>query len=914
MYRNCSYNSRAKQIHLFTWDQNGGRVRYDLDFKPYLYVEDPRGDKTSIFGTKLRKKVFDSTYDRNQFVKDSGTKRLFENLSATQQFLLDNYWLENDKPEFVANPLKICYIDIENDTHDYKNEHTVRCKAKTDTSSERNVKLGEYRDKQLYETHDVWDIEQNEWLDYLKSCYATKTSFPSVENPEHPINLITCFDSFTKKYTTFGIKILEKEIENVDYVYCRSEKELFHRLVEYLEEDYPDVLSGFNSDNYDIPYIVRRAEKILGEDFVKRFSPVGNVYSRTFMGKFGKELMRYYFDGVSCLDYLEIYKRFCLEPRESYKLNAVAEVELGIQKVDYGDISIAVLGVTDWQKFVEYNIQDVNIIIKLEDKLRYIDLLRMLAYTGLTTLEGAMGTLSVINGAIAIKARKKNEIISTFIRNEYEGKNPGAFVAEPKQGLQTNIVSFDANSLYPNVMISLNLSPETKVGKIERAGENIIVQHISGKKFDLTKEKFGMFLKQEQLAITKAGFLFTQKKKGLLPEFLEDQLDSRIKDKSEMLAKKKQLAELKTKANYDSRLAASLALDISRLHSSQLVKKILANSAYGYLGNKQAPMGDDDIASSVTLTGQAVIKGAAKIVQNFLTSEYNIVDQETLDKSWVYSDTDSCYFSLDCIKDKVELLQNDTVSPAFFQVVEKLESVLNTEIQKWAKKELRTENCTLKFKRECISDVGLFLQKKRYVLHVLNDEGIPVNKFKYVGVSVVRSTMPNSIKPHCKRIIETMLMTRSNQTTNKVINEIYDLFKTMPPEEVAVVSGIQNYEAYAAKCKEFSTVKNMPHHVKAAYFYNTLLNKYNIQQKYEAISSGDKMKIVHVQKPNKYNLNTVGFKYEFPKEFEKDFTINHEVMFEKIVYSMVESFYEAVGWSIRKPTENVRTELFDLFA
>jgi DNA polymerase elongation subunit (family B) len=854
MYRNAVYNGREQSVNLFTWDTEGNRVVNTVTVNPYLYVEDSRGDKNTIYGTKAKKKSFTTAYERNQFINTSGIKRIYENLPASQQYLIDTFWTENEKPEFSQHPLKVTFIDIE--------------------------------------------------------TYSVDT-FPDIENPTHTVNVITCYDTFTKTFFTFGLKPYTGTLTNIVYKHCKSERELFKEFLLYLEADYPDVLSGWNSEFFDIPYIVARCERILGEEYVSQLSPLRNVYFRTIKGKFGRDQKRYYIDGMSSIDYLDIYRRFCLKLRESYKLDAIAEIELGENKIDYGGISLATLADTDWNKFIDYNIQDVNLLVKLEEKLQYISLLRMLSYVGLTTLEGAMGTISVINGALSIRARKRNEVLSTFVRKEGIGKNPGAYVAEPKNGFKTNIVSFDANSLYPNVMISLNLSPETKIGRIEKTHDgNITVHHVSGKSVELTPEKFSAYINAEQCSLTKAGFLFSQKKKGIIPEFLDYYYTERVEIKKLLFEAKKKLSILDKNAEE----YRELQYEVERLNTKQMVIKILVNSCYGYMGNKQAPIGDDDIASSVTLTGQAVIKQAGKLLQQYLRTKFNITNEHTLEESWVYSDTDSCYFSLGCIEDQVPIKINGVITPEFYNSVQDLEDYLNTHITSWAKKALRTNDSRFVFKRECISDVGVFLQKKRYVMHILDDEGIKVDKFKYTGVEVVRTTMPNAIKPYAKKIIETMLTTQSLLETNKILNETYDTFKTLTPEDIAFVMGVKGYDKYAKTCREFNIGKGTPIHVKAAYLHNFINRKHSIENKYEDITSGDKIRYFYTQQPNKYGIDVIGFKYSLPEEYKEFLKIDYEKMFEKILFNSIERFYQSVNWQIRKPSENVQCELFDLFS
>lgn len=853
-YRNCIYNSRAQSVRLFSWDTEGKRVSYDVSVSPYLFIEDSNGDKKSIFGTKVKKKIFTNNYERNKFVRESGIKRVFENLPVVQQYLLDTFWRDNENIDFAKHDLKITFIDIE--------------------------------------------------------TYSTD-SFPDIENPQHTVNVITCYDSFSKKFHTFGLKPYNNTNPNVVYKQCKNERDLFIKFIEYIEDDYPDVLSGWNSEFFDIPYIINRCEKILGEEHVKRLSPTGNIFYREILGKFGKQQKRYYIEGISCIDYLDIYRRFCLKLRESYKLDAIGEIELGERKVDYGDMNLSTLADTDWQKFVDYNIQDVNLIVRLEQKLQYVVLLRMLAYVGLTTLEGAMGTISVINGALTIRARKRKEVLSTFVRNENSGKNPGAYVAEPKSGFKNNVVSFDANSLYPNVMISLNLSPETKVGRVEKSDNgNINIYHVSGKCIELTPDKFSTFLKTEECSVTKAGFLFTQKRKGIIPEFLDYYYNERVKIKNDLYKTKQQLSKLKPgDDNY-----TDLKYEVERLNTKQMVIKILINSAYGYMGNKQAPIGDDDIASSVTLTGQAIIKQAGKLLQEYLKTKFNITDTNTLNESWIYSDTDSCYFTLDCIKNKVPIKVGSDINPDFYNTVQDIEDYLNTNITTWAEKTLRTKDSRFVFKRESIADVGLFLQKKRYVIHVLDDEGIKVDKYKYTGVEVVRTSMPNAVKPYAKKIIETMLTTQSVHETNKILKETYEVFKTLSIEDIAFVMGVKGYEKYASKCKDFNIAKGTPIHVKAAYLHNFINKRLGIENKHEEITSGDKIRFFYTLQPNKYGVDVMGFKYNMPIEYTDVFKVDYEKMFEKILFSSIERFYENVKWQIRKPTDNVQTELFDLFA
>ena len=854
-YRNIYYNSKERCVTLFTWDKDGKRIKVDASVDPYLYVEGA-GNEESIYGTKLNKKSFRTQYDRFKYIKDTNVKRVFDNFPIVQQYLIDTFWRDNEKPEFAQHPIKVMFVDIE--------------------------------------------------------VYAPD-EFPHANEAKAPVNVITVFDTLSKRFVTWGIKDYHTTDPDVKYIKCINEQDIFKKFIEYFENDYPDILTGWNSEFFDIPYIINRCTKILDKSYTDRLSPSNNVYSRQIKGKFGQELTRWYIEGISLIDYLDVYKRFSAGERESYKLASIAEAELGEGKVDYGTMNLATLADTDWKTFIDYNIQDVRLLVKLEEKLKYSELIRMLAYVGLTTFEGAMGSLSVINGATAVRARYRNQRIPSFIRDEDDGsKNPGAYVGAPLNGFQECVISFDANSLYPNVMISLNISPETKVGVIEnKTDTEVTIRHVSGKTYSLPIAKFASFIETEQIAISKANVMFSQKKKGVMPEILDFYYNKRQAIRKDIKKLKKQYSELADKETKDTK---QLKMTIDQLDAKQLCIKVFINSIYGYFGNKNAPFGDDDVASSITLTGQSVIKQSNELLKAFIKNEINTIDDESLNKCIIYNDTDSSYVSIKPLfVDKVFKKGNKLTKEAY-DTVNKIEEYLNSNIKTWGAKALNTKDCRFIFKREAIADVGIFLQKKRYVLHILDDEGIPCDKFKYTGVEVVRSTMPKAVKPYVKKIIETMLKTQNIGDTNKLINETYEIFKTLTVEDIALVSGIKGYEKFAGQCDDFTTTKGMPCHVKAAYYYNILLDKFKLSSKYEKISSGDKVRYFYLAQPNKYNIQAIGYKYYYPEEFKKLFEADYETMFESHIFSVVERFYENVNWSAQRPGSLVQTNLFELFA
>jgi DNA polymerase elongation subunit (family B) len=853
MYRNVYYSPKEQLVKLFTWDKDGRRIVTDCSYNPYIWIESKKAtSQKSLFNTDVMRKDFNTQWDRNKYIRDSGRTRIFENINPEHQFLIDMFWKDHQKDTFTQHPLKVMYIDIETYSPD---------------------------------------------------------AFPIPSEAKDTINVITVYDSLKGKFITWGLDRLTKEIDNCDYVYCDSEVVLLENFLNYLEKDYPDIITGWNTEFFDIPYIINRMYNLLGDDAVKRLSPVRNVYKRSIMGQFGREQDKYYIKGIACLDYLDVYKKFSIGLRESYKLDAIGEYELGEKKIDYGNTNLSSLADNDWQLFVEYNIQDVNLIVKMDDKLRYLDLLRMLAYVGCTTFESSMGTLSTITGAVIMKGREKGVVIPTFVKDSTEHQRyEGAFVGEPQRGFQENILSFEANSLYPNTMISLNLSPETKIGTITHKDDNgVSIKHVNGRVFQLTNDAFLKFVKDEKIAISKAKVLFSQVRKGIIPEIVDRLYKQRVEIKKDLkILKLRQLELEKNEKEYISNSKI-----INRLDVKQFTIKILINTVYGYFGNKHAPIGDSDIARSITLTGQAVIKQSNKILKRYI----NELSGDHSHDPIVYNDTDSSYISIKSIVDSLNVPfidKNNKIAPQIYDHAERIEDHLNEEITKWSMQSLNSHDSRFVFKRECICDVGIFLQKKRYVLHVLDDEGIPVNKFKYTGVEVVRSTMPSAIKPYVKKIIETMMSTKELSKTDKVFLDAYETFKSLPVEEIAFVMGVKEYEKYARKCDGYNTVKAMPIHTKAAYFYNMMLDKFDITNDYEQISSGDKIRYFYVKQPNKYGLNAIGYKYYMPKEFKGVFEPDTEKMFEKIIFNIIERFYDAVGWKMKQPGKQVQTDLFEL--
>jgi len=488
-YRHIQYNSRKKNYKLWTWEKDTGkRIAIETPFRPYLYIEtlDPKSaNAKSIYNTPLRKIYFDNGFERNKYVRECGIQRLFYNLPIEQQILIEEFGGKNNTQEFSKYPLKIFTIDIE--------------------------------------------------------TYSPE-AFPEPSIAVDPINLITVHDSLTNTYHTWGLdKEYISDKENVFYYQCESESDLLYKFINFWKGDYPDLVTGWNIIGFDIPYLINRITKLLNEDDAKLLSPLNDIYKRDdVINQFGKSTTRWHIRGISIIDYMDAYITFSREKRENYKLDYIGEIELGTGKISFNATSLSELADTNWTQFVEYNIQDTRIVVQLEEKLQFLMLVRMLAYLGLTNFESALGTVSIVTGALALQALTKNMIIPTFADRHIRPYD-GGFVKEPQKGLHESVVSFDANSLYPNTIITLNISPETKIGKIVRKSEdNIEIMLSNGKVHPLTIPQFKQFIQQQEVAISKAGVLFSQKNKGFCPELVDIIYEDRVKDR-------KRLKELKLK-------------------------------------------------------------------------------------------------------------------------------------------------------------------------------------------------------------------------------------------------------------------------------------------------------------------------------------------------------------------------------
>lgn len=871
MYRNVVYNSREKNVKLFTWNKEGERISIDVPFKPYLYVETSREnyDATSIFNTHLKKIQFDNEFERRKYVKETSFTRLYYNIPVEQQFLIDTFGKHNKKQDFSKYTLKYYSIDIE-----------------------------------------VYSPDE----------------FPDEWEAKHPINVISVYDNIRNEFFVWGVGQFDPNRLNKDnkekydslnserkinYFECNNEKEVLEKFIEHWSNDYPDIITGWNI-SFDIPYIYNRIVKLLSEKLAKSLSPVNQVYRKNRKKKIHAQheihVEDYVIKGVSTLDYQDVYIKFNINPVPNHKLDTIANIEIGQEKINYESSNLAKLADEDWNTFVFYNIQDVNIIIGLENKLKYMQVTRMLAYMGLVNLEQGLYTVSIVNGYAAINAAESDQIIPTFTEKNDWRNYEGGFVKEPKSGIYKHIISFDLNSLYPNTMITLNMSPETKFGKIiEKTDNYVILETVNLKRYKIEIDKFDDFIRKNNIAISKSNVLFRQDKKGIFSKMVEEVYNGRVADKTKM---KKNKILLQENDNIENK--SNLELEIEQLDILQYAKKIFINSVYGYCGNRYAAMSDIDIAESVTLTCQDVIKQSGdilnSIVSKILGKEIDVV---------CYNDTDSAYITISSLVEKyqVEFLNEDgKVNDYYKKITSVIEDKLNEKIKEWGTTELYSNDCRFEFKSETICDAGFFLKKKHYMLHVLNDEGFDTCKWKYKGIRVVSASLPDAIKPLIKNVVEELVIKNDEDYVNSLYLSAYDKFNSLDVDDIVIIKAVNKYSEYANDCSEFKTASRMQAHYRGAYYYNLLLDKLNLSHKYEKIKNSDKVKCLYLQKNNKYGIDVISYVNDFPKEFIDLFNIDRKLMFEKNVKDVLESFYKAVNWNIKSPNLQPKANIMKLFS
>ena len=812
--------------------EEGKKVSFTVPYRPTLFVTNKGNnahDWNALDGTSVEPIVFGSMGEATDFTKsyaDVPSFKIFGNTNYVVQYLQEQF---PGEIKWDRNLINVTSIDIE-------------------------TKFGD--------------------------------GFPEPALADQEVTAITMKNNIDDIYYTFGCGEYDVDkallqTHQVVYVKCADERELLHKFVYHWSATSPDVVTGWNCEFFDIPYLVNRIRKINGEQTMKRLSPWKMIDERETHTGFGQSTIKYELKGVAILDYMAIFKKFGYSygPQESYKLDHIANVVLGEKKLDFGEASdLNELHANDYQKFIDYNIKDVELIDRMEDKLGLISLCLTMAYKGGVNYEQVLGTVAIWDSLIYRDLHSKR-IAVPMNEESFKGAYPGGYVKEPQVGMHDWVCSFDLNSLYPSIIMQYNMSPETILNDDEL---NVTVETVLAKQVKNTTPN---------TALAVGGTRFSTKKLGILPSIIQEIYDDRVKFKQAQLKAEQELELTATKSE-----VYGLEKRIAIAKNQQMALKILLNSLYGAMGNKWFRYFDMRIAEGITLTGQATIRWAENNLNDYLNKTLKT------DKDYVVAiDTDSVYVTLDEFVER--LGPNNPIDFLDKMCSGALEGALTKCYDELYNTLGGIEN-KMVMGREVIASRGIWTAKKRYILNVHDNEGVRYAqpKLKIMGIEAIKSSTPaicrQALKDIFKRIIDT-----DQETVQDDIANFKVAFKKASAEEVSFPRGVNNLNKwnnpYPDKGENVYK-KGTPIHIRGAILHNNLIVSKKLGRSIQKITSGDKVKFTYLVKPNPIKENVIAFVDYLPRQFNLEQYVDYNLQFEKTFLGAIEPVLEAVGWTSEK--------------
>ena len=796
--------------------ENGDSVSFKEIIKPTLFVPSPQGKWKSLTGESMTPVKQDGAKRAREFLEKYKDVDNFE-VHGYERFVYQ--WISEKYPgqlRFNMSDMKIITIDIE---------------------------------------------------------VACENGFPDVEASQEEMLCITIKDLATGKFITWGTREAKVDTE---YRVFWTEQEMLADFHKWWCSNTPDIITGWNCNLYDIPYICRRLERVLGEKWQKSLSPWNKVNMREVYIQ-GRRNLAYDILGVSILDYLDLYRKFTYTNQESYRLEHIATVELGEGKLDHSEFENFKDFYTEhWQKFVEYNIKDVDLVDRLEKKMKLLELAVTMAYDAKVNFEDVYSQVRMWDTLIYNYLKERKICVPPRQESKKDDKYAGAYVKEPIPGLYDWVVSFDLNSLYPHLIMEYNISPETLV---PTRYPSISVDKILNGEIDIDSD----------YCVAANGAQYRKDIQGFLPEMMQKIYDERTIYKKKMLI---------AKSEYEKTGDKELQADISAFNNIQMARKIQLNSAYGAIGNQYFRYYSLANAEAITLSGQLSIRW----IENKMNSYINKILKTKEVDYVIASDTDSIYLNLGSLVETVFKGREKSDK----SVLRFLEKVCDVEFEKYIQNSYEALATTVNaydqkmfMKRENIANKGIWTAKKRYILNVLNSEGVQYAepKLKMMGIEAVKSSTPAACRTAIKDALK-VIMNGTESDVQEFVGNFRKEFETMPPEDIAFPRGCNGVGKFSNPATIYS--KGTPIHVRGALLYNFHAKKNKVTHKYPLIQEGEKVKFLYLRRPNKINENVISFFQTLPKEFGLDKYIDFDIQFQKSFLDPLQVIMDTINWKAEK--------------
>ena len=705
---------------------------------------------------------------------------------------------------------------------------------------------------------------------------TSENGFPNVRETAEEILCLSIKDFKSKKLIVWGTREYTNTRDDVEYRVFWSEEEMLKDFLAWWAENTPDILTGWNVKLFDVPYICRRVERVLSSKHMKSLSPWNKVFEKEVEIK-GRQNLYYDIIGVSVLDYLDLYQKFTYTNQESYRLDHIANVELGQKKLDHSEFeTFRDFYTQDWQKFVTYNIHDVELVDRLEDKMKLIDLAINLAYDAKVNFEDVYYQVRMWDSIIYNYLTPKGIVVPPNERNDKDSKYAGAYVKEPVPGLYEWVVSFDLNSLYPHLIMQYNISPETL---LPAKHPSATVDRILDQKISIDGE----------YCVCANGAQYRKDVRGFLPELMEKIYNERKIYKKKMLAAKQE---------YEKNPSPQLVKDISKFNNIQMARKIQLNSAYGAIGNQYFRYYKLANAEAITLSGQVSIRWIESKMNGYLNTLLKTEDVDYV----IASDTDSIYLNLGPLVTKFfsNRVGDKTAIVSILDKIcqEKLEPFIQSSYEELAAY-VSAYDQKMIMKRENIADKGIWTAKKRYILNVWDSEGVRYAepKLKMMGIEAVKSSTPAPCRTKIKEALN-IIMTQTEEDLIQFIDEFKTDFFNMPPEDIAFPRSVNGLTKWRDPVTLYK--KSCPIHVRGALLYNNQLKKNKLIHKYPLIQEGEKIKFVYLQTPNLVGENVFSFISNFPQEVKISKNVDYKLQFEKSFLYPLKIILDVIGWKTEK--------------